>query len=98
MFIDNKIIKHTSLNKINNEGTLSLITKPKFNSVLRKYCITIDDIDYFVFVGYDKDKIKLGYDTDFVPDEGYRISSSNLYEHYGLEKRPLQVRLFVTTY
>lgn len=88
--LDNaKIIKHTSLNKINNEGTLSLITKASLILFFENTGITIDDIDYFVFVGYDKDKIKLGYDTDFVPDEGYRISSSNLYEHYGLEKRPV---------
>ena len=89
--LDNaKIIKHVSLNKINNRENRPYITSMVLSMFFENTSFTMDDIDCFVFVGYDKDRIQVEYDSDFIPDDGYVISSNNLYNHYGLEKKPVK--------
>lgn len=84
-----KIIKHSSFNKINYNGDRDIIKPSTFSIFFEGTNEVIDNIDYFVFAGYDRSKFDY-VELDFVPSEWYRINDNSLYVNPRLEKRPIK--------
>jgi predicted NodU family carbamoyl transferase len=83
-----KIIRHISFNKINYGKDRDIIKDTTFSLFLEGSKYLMEDIDYFVFAGYDRSKLDY-VDLDFVPEDFYRISNQSLYVNENLERRPV---------
>jgi predicted NodU family carbamoyl transferase len=84
-----KIIKHSSFNKINFSKDRDIIKTHTFSNFFEGTGEVIEDIDYFVFVGFDRSKFDYP-DLDFVPNQWYRINDNSLYTNPLLENKPVK--------
>lgn len=91
-FLDNgKVIKHTSFSKLNYGKDRDIIKSHTFSNFLDSTDLTFADIDYVVFVGFDRSKIDYGDELDFMPNDWFDINESSRYDNHKLEKKPLRV-------
>lgn len=88
--LDNgKIIRHNSFNKINYNNDRDIIKNATFSTFFKGTNITIEDIDYFVFAGFDVDKFESNQ-IDFIPEDFFDLPQTSTYQHNGLKKRPIK--------
>ena len=89
-FLDNgKVIRHNSFNKINYNNDRDIIKNDTLSKFFKGLDVTINDIDYFVFAGFDVTKFENDR-VDFIPDDFYDLPDSSTYHHSGLSKKPVK--------
>ena len=86
-FMENgKILKHTSFHKINVGTSIGKLSSDTLTNFLGGTEIRVDELDYIVFAGYDKDMIGLPH-FDFVVDPEFRLTPLSAFQEHGKERK-----------
>lgn len=90
-FLDNgKVIKHTSFSKLNYGKDRDIIKSHTLSKFLEGTNLTMNMLDYVVFVGYDTDKLKLKGEYDFVIDDWYGVEDGYKFQNPKLKRKSLK--------